>query len=57
MQHESSAAVAGFIRISLEHRRAACKNFSEAAAHYMYMRVYWLQVHVYPNVYMYVDWS
>ena len=46
MQHESSAAVAGFIRISVEHRRAACKNFSEAAAHYMYMRVYWLQVHV-----------
>merc|ERR1739846_95376 len=28
-----------------------------AGVHYMYMREYWVQVHKYPIVYRYVDWS
>merc|ERR1711975_25768 len=28
-----------------------------AGVHYMYMREYWVQVHLSPIVYRYVDWS
>ena len=33
------------------------RRHRRAAAHYMYMREYLVQVHEWPNVYMYVDWT